>query len=183
MHKSALVNVQDCTDWSLMNQMFVLGSIFVARRKVLCRVSAQERGTECENRGLVPGELCSQIRGDFHLVWESAAGAEEAQSSRSRDWRRRSDRGRSRRSRTPERSERSQPSSLSPPPAPTCAADGESSCAQPRICLAASASGPCHCTCWYDGSISPSACFCAVLASEGALEDGMVFIPAKTALE
>ena len=24
MHKSALVNVQDCTDWSLMNRMFVL---------------------------------------------------------------------------------------------------------------------------------------------------------------
>ena len=41
-----------------------------------------------------------------------------APSSRSRDRRRRSDRGRSRRSRTPERSERSQPSSLPPPPAP-----------------------------------------------------------------
>ena len=58
--------------------MFVLGSNFAVRRGLLCLVSAQERGTECENRGLVPGESCSHIRGDSRLVWGSAAGAEEA---------------------------------------------------------------------------------------------------------
>ena len=88
---------------------------------MLCRFSAQERGTECEKRGLVPGKLCSQIRGDSRLGWESAAGAEEARRAQDlgpRDRRRRSDRGRSRRSRTPENLERSQPSTLPPPPTP-----------------------------------------------------------------
>ena len=50
--------------------------------RAACLAIAQERGTECEKRGLVPGGSCSQIRGDSRLIWESAAGAEEARIAR-----------------------------------------------------------------------------------------------------
>ena len=50
--------------------------------RAACLAIAQERGTECEKRGLVPGGSCSQICRDSRLVWESAAGAEEARIAR-----------------------------------------------------------------------------------------------------
>ena len=84
--------------------------------RAACLAIAQERGTECEKRGLVPGGSCSQIRGDSRLIWESAAGAEEARIAR--DLGIGAGEGRVEDHRTPPQSERSQPSSLPPPPAP-----------------------------------------------------------------